>query len=87
MISGAVSVEAAPRPSPGSRTALRMDELPAALAVTPTDPTNVDTAELSAEKLTVRFQGLAAISDVSLTVRRHEIFGLIGPNGAAKRRW
>jgi len=61
-----------------------MDELPAALAVTPTDPTNVDAAELSAEKLTVQFQGLAAISDVSLTVRRHEIFGLIGPNGAGK---
>ena len=61
-----------------------MDELPAALAVTPTDPTNVDAAELSAEKLTVLFQGLAAISDVSLTVRRHEIFGLIGPNGAGK---
>ena len=61
-----------------------MDELPAALAVTPTDPTNVDAAELSAEKLTVQFQGLAAISDVSLTVRSHEIFGLIGPNGAGK---
>ena len=61
-----------------------MNELPAALAVTPTDPTNVDAAELSAEKLTVRFQGLAAISDVSLTVRRHEVFGLIGPNGAGK---
>ena len=44
-----------------------MKPLPAALAVTPTDPTNVDAAELSAEKLTVRFQGLAAISDVSLS--------------------
>ena len=61
-----------------------MNQLPAALAVTPTDPTNVDAAELSAEMLTVRFQGLAAISDVSMTVRRHEVFGLIGPNGAGK---
>ena len=61
-----------------------MNEISAVLAVTPADPTNVDAAELSAEKLTVRFQGLAAISDVSLTVRRHEIFGLIGPNGAGK---
>ncbi len=61
-----------------------MNEIPAALAVSPTDPTNIDAAELSAEKLTVRFQGLAAISDVSLTVRRHEVFGLIGPNGAGK---
>ena len=61
-----------------------MSQLSAGLAITPADPTNVDAAELSAENLTVRFQGLAAISDVSLTVRRHEIFGLIGPNGAGK---
>ena len=61
-----------------------INQLSAGLAITPADPTNVDAAELSAEKLTVRFQGLAAISDVSLTVRRHEVFGLIGPNGAGK---
>ncbi|EWY37762.1 branched-chain amino acid ABC transporter ATP-binding protein [Skermanella stibiiresistens SB22] len=41
-------------------------------------------AELRAEHLTVRFQGLAAISDVSLQVERHQVFGLIGPNGAGK---
>jgi branched-chain amino acid transport system ATP-binding protein len=41
-------------------------------------------AELMAEKVVVRFGGLAAISEVSLTVRRHEVFGLIGPNGAGK---
>lgn len=45
---------------------------------------STDAAELTAEHLAVHFQGLAAISDVSLTVRRHEIFGLIGPNGAGK---
>src|SRR6202451_59124 len=61
-----------------------MNEISAVLAVAPADPTNVDAAELSAEKLSVRFQGLAAISDVSLTVQRHEVFGLIGPNGAGK---
>ncbi|MDF2230968.1 ABC transporter ATP-binding protein [Albimonas sp. CAU 1670] len=43
-----------------------------------------DDAELGVENLTVRFQGLAAISDVSLKMQRHEIFGLIGPNGAGK---
>jgi branched-chain amino acid transport system ATP-binding protein len=45
---------------------------------------NNNAAELSAENLVVRFQGLSAISDVSLTVLRHEVFGLIGPNGAGK---
>src|ERR1700712_871427 len=41
-------------------------------------------AELTADKVVVRFGGLAAISEVSLTIRRHEVFGLIGPNGAGK---
>ena len=41
-------------------------------------------AELAARNIVVQFQGLTAISDVSLTVARHEVFGLIGPNGAGK---
>jgi branched-chain amino acid transport system ATP-binding protein len=40
--------------------------------------------ELSCDAVEVRFGGLAAISGVSLSVRRGEIFGLIGPNGAGK---
>jgi branched-chain amino acid transport system ATP-binding protein len=39
---------------------------------------------LSLEHLTVRFGGLVAVADVSLTVREGEIVGLIGPNGAGK---
>lgn len=48
------------------------------------DPGNTNASELTADHVSVRFQGLAAISDVSLTVERHEVFGLIGPNGAGK---
>ncbi|WP_339947216.1 ABC transporter ATP-binding protein [uncultured Albimonas sp.] len=47
-------------------------------------PGATDDATLAVESLTVRFQGLAAISEVSLAMQRHEIFGLIGPNGAGK---
>lgn len=41
-------------------------------------------SELSADAVEVRFGGLAAMSGVSLSVRRGEVFGLIGPNGAGK---
>lgn len=39
---------------------------------------------LVAVGLTKRYQGSLALSDVSLKLRKGEIFGLIGPNGAGK---
>ena len=39
---------------------------------------------LSAENVTLRFGGLAALNDFSLTLEQGELAGLIGPNGAGK---
>ncbi|MGL4407607.1 MAG: ABC transporter ATP-binding protein, partial [Zoogloea sp.] len=36
---------------------------------------------LEAKNITKRFGGLTALSDVSLTIRKGEVYGLIGPNG------
>jgi branched-chain amino acid transport system ATP-binding protein len=39
---------------------------------------------LDARHIVKRFGGLTALADVSITIRRGEIYGLIGPNGAGK---
>lgn len=39
---------------------------------------------LEVDHMTVRFGGLAAVDDVSLSVRAGDITGLVGPNGAGK---
>lgn len=54
-----------------------LHDLPAGIA-------QAQAAQLQADGIVVAFQGLLAISEVSLTVERHQVFGLIGPNGAGK---
>lgn len=50
-----------------------------------TEPGNGSVAPLlSVEKVTRRFGGLTAVSEVSFSVRAGEIMGIIGPNGAGK---
>lgn len=39
---------------------------------------------LAIHRIEKRFGGLTALSDISLTIKRNEIYGLIGPNGAGK---
>ena len=39
---------------------------------------------LEAHDISVNFEGLAAVDEVTVSIGRHEIFGLIGPNGAGK---
>lgn len=52
--------------------------------VRPTGPREDRAVLIAAEHVTVRFGGLTAVNDASLTVREGEIVGLIGPNGAGK---
>ncbi|HEX9968565.1 MAG TPA: branched-chain amino acid ABC transporter ATP-binding protein/permease, partial [Acidimicrobiales bacterium] len=61
--------------------ALRRLEL---AAFRPTGDRLERTPLVEAEHVTVRFGGLTAVNDASLTVREGEIVGLIGPNGAGK---
>ncbi|MGW4896732.1 ABC transporter ATP-binding protein [Kitasatospora sp. NPDC004240] len=51
---------------------------------TTTAPAPARTPLLDVSGVTMRFGGLTAVNDVSLTVGEGEIIGLIGPNGAGK---
>jgi ABC-2 type transport system ATP-binding protein len=45
---------------------------------------NDDKPAIVAEHLTKKFGDFTAVDDISLTVKKGEIFGLLGPNGAGK---
>jgi len=44
----------------------------------------VSDALLQLDRVTIRFGGLTAVSDLNLEIGGHELIGLIGPNGAGK---
>jgi len=48
------------------------------------DPPGGPAEGLRVDDVTVRFGGLVALEDVSLSVRPREVVGIIGPNGAGK---
>ena len=68
-----------------SRPSERPEKPGALLYVTPrVSALSSSSTILETKALTVRFGGLAALSNVSLSVARGEIRGVIGPNGAGK---
>ena len=51
---------------------------------TPTAGTDPATIKLAVKDLTIRYGSTVALGDVSLEIREHEIFGIIGPANAGK---
>lgn len=73
---------AASKPQPAAADATIPLETPA--LPLPSRTTDRTRALIDIDRLTMRFGGNVAISDVSLTVREGEIVGLIGANGSGK---
>ncbi|QYX55749.1 branched-chain amino acid ABC transporter ATP-binding protein/permease [Roseovarius sp. SCSIO 43702] len=57
---------------------------PDTAAAPPSEREVEEESRLVAENLTMRFGGLTAVDDVSLSIEPGEIVGLIGPNGSGK---
>jgi branched-chain amino acid transport system permease protein len=62
----------------------RVFPVPAKTTAAPKMPRVKDFSALSAKNMTMRFGGLVAVNDVSLTLKPGEILGMIGPNGSGK---
>ena len=78
----AVPDEAVDEPEPGAGPSApepTTDELPDAVV-----PESESVDVLVLDHIRMEFGGVLALDDVSLTVRKGEIFGIIGPNGAGK---
>jgi branched-chain amino acid transport system ATP-binding protein len=73
--STAIDTAPDPGPGPGPDDAAEVEGAGQPPAATPL---------LEVNGLTLRFGGVAALSDVSFTVERDELFAVIGPNGAGK---
>ncbi|WP_114948424.1 ABC transporter ATP-binding protein [Microvirga calopogonii] len=76
---GVAAAERLRLPFKEERTTPRLESSPAWLAVTARSD-----AILTLSHISLAFGGVAALTDVSLSVRRGEICSVIGPNGAGK---
>ena len=60
----------------------RMEDVQRHMSETSTDSSDAELLE--ALDISVQFEGLAALNDLSISLGRTEIFGLIGPNGSGQ---